>query len=339
MPENQQLKDAISCALHAVNTYSGQAVDILPWKFFSALVKLSEMRFQDGVDVDDVKFTPDEVYEEMQKFEMVKKIPDAEISKWLRRHFKALIGGKLEELEGFFKQIAVQQGLSAYPGVSADGSAGGRGKKTYYYLTAIEITEDNSAAEQEVLSYPIPENGIRYQEERSSLPFYSKLLREVDLVGWKRTIWLIVLLPPIIVFMLIGTAPTAFQHFEQFRAELVHFTLYGLIYLLAAWTVLHPFYRVIEKRAVLLPQWFAISSMDNVVLEWKVVKKNENPVKYKRIRLVTYSGNCPICNGRVTIHKGGVAFWGRLVGKCLESPTEHVFSFDHITRTGSRLRY
>lgn len=54
-------------------------------------------------------------------------------------------------------------------------------------------------------------------------------------------------------------------------------------------------------------------------------------------RLVRYTAVCPVCASRVFVEKGEPDFPRRLVGRCSESPREHVFSFDRITRRGTAL--
>jgi len=56
------------------------------------------------------------------------------------------------------------------------------------------------------------------------------------------------------------------------------------------------------------------------------------------IRLVRYSAPCPICGTTIYLDKGEPDFPRRLVGRCNESPREHVYSFDRVTQKGSVLR-
>jgi hypothetical protein len=56
------------------------------------------------------------------------------------------------------------------------------------------------------------------------------------------------------------------------------------------------------------------------------------------IRLVHYSAPCPICGATIEIEDGSPDFPRRLVGRCSESPREHVYSFDRVTRRGIVLR-
>lgn len=57
-----------------------------------------------------------------------------------------------------------------------------------------------------------------------------------------------------------------------------------------------------------------------------------------RLRMVKYAAQCPVCKSQVLLAKGEPDFPRRIVGRCQESPREHVFSFDRMTRSGSRLR-
>ncbi len=54
------------------------------------------------------------------------------------------------------------------------------------------------------------------------------------------------------------------------------------------------------------------------------------------VQLVRYSAACPICAGEIELRLGGQD-GRRLLGCCSESPQEHVYSFDRVTRRGRRI--
>jgi hypothetical protein len=56
------------------------------------------------------------------------------------------------------------------------------------------------------------------------------------------------------------------------------------------------------------------------------------------ISLVRYSAPCPICGATIYLDEGSPDFPRRMVGRCSESPREHLFSFDRVTRKGTVLR-
>ncbi|WP_156891533.1 hypothetical protein [Nevskia ramosa] len=54
-------------------------------------------------------------------------------------------------------------------------------------------------------------------------------------------------------------------------------------------------------------------------------------------RIVRYTSTCTVCSGEVQIRPGEPDFPRRMVGRCAQSPREHVFSFDRITLIGGPL--
>jgi hypothetical protein len=56
------------------------------------------------------------------------------------------------------------------------------------------------------------------------------------------------------------------------------------------------------------------------------------------IRLVRYSGVCPVCAGRIELRYGAGHAQRRLFGCCSEAPQDHQFSFDRVSRQGQRVK-
>lgn len=54
-------------------------------------------------------------------------------------------------------------------------------------------------------------------------------------------------------------------------------------------------------------------------------------------RLVRYTATCAVCAGEVRVLPGEPDFPRRMVGRCQQSPREHVFSFDRVTLLGGPL--
>jgi len=57
---------------------------------------------------------------------------------------------------------------------------------------------------------------------------------------------------------------------------------------------------------------------------------------HRYIRLIRYSAVCPICAGNIELRYGHGLNHRRIFGCCSELPTEHVFTFDRVTRIGQR---
>ncbi|MFZ4701857.1 MAG: hypothetical protein ACOYMG_17565 [Candidatus Methylumidiphilus sp.] len=119
--------------------------------------------------------------------------------------------------------------------------------------------------------------------------------------------------------------------------------LHQLFYLLVGvsgiiwplWAAFNPLFRVWDWKIVVAPEWIQVdATQSDRLLEW------QSPPRYakKMIKAVRYSGECPICKGKVIACSGGREFFHRIIGRCEDAPVEHVFSFDHITKTGRPLR-
>ena len=98
---------------------------------------------------------------------------------------------------------------------------------------------------------------------------------------------------------------------------------------------LKPFYEAIDKRIGIAPYWLVRLSVVSAQLRYvRTTTKRANGQYIRALQLVVYQAECPICQNKVRIVKGRNAQKGRLVGVCDESPREHVFSFDHVTKKG-----
>jgi len=95
--------------------------------------------------------------------------------------------------------------------------------------------------------------------------------------------------------------------------------------------LLKPWVRLFEDRIVFAHDLF--------------VKFTEKPAQFellrdgdlRLIRLVRYTAACPLCGATLYLEDGAPEYRRRLVGRCYDSPREHVYSFDRVTRKGRLL--
>jgi hypothetical protein len=98
-----------------------------------------------------------------------------------------------------------------------------------------------------------------------------------------------------------------------------------------------------RNRVSIPPLALRLGSFDKVKIVFELYDNSDDRRKW-RLHVTSYVADCPICgadgNGRSSIRpaSGGWEFHGRIVGRCAHAPQEHVWSFDHITRTGQFLR-
>ena len=97
-------------------------------------------------------------------------------------------------------------------------------------------------------------------------------------------------------------------------------------------TTFRPLVELPLTRVALAPWWLQTPEDDRLI-EWRGPPRYEG----RTIKASRYTAPCPVCGERVVARSGGWKHGFALVGRCREAPDAHVFSFDHVTRQGSRL--
>lgn len=95
---------------------------------------------------------------------------------------------------------------------------------------------------------------------------------------------------------------------------------------------IRPWLRLFEDRIVVAPE--LITAIEQKSAQLELFRNGDLRI----IRLVSYTAPCPVCGATVHLDNGEPDFPRRLVGRCADSPREHIFSFDRVTKKGSVLR-
>lgn len=104
-------------------------------------------------------------------------------------------------------------------------------------------------------------------------------------------------------------------------------TLTGFVFI---WKEIYsPWFRVIDDCVVKAPEW--VTAFKEVSCELEMFR-HEN---YRWTRLVRFSADCPVCGSNIELRPGKPDQKLPLVGRCIESPYTHVYSFDRITLRGA----
>jgi len=140
----------------------------------------------------------------------------------------------------------------------------------------------------------------------------------------------LVLLSLVLLFFIFSFGISQQESFGQ----TVRFVGMFVVILWAEWSLFGAFYQVIEQRVQVAPGWLQPWSSEN---DWLLVFEKNKPKAANAIKLKRYTAKCPTCGGLVRIHKGGFSYSNRLIGRCDNSPREHVFSFDHYLRSGGKV--
>jgi hypothetical protein len=101
------------------------------------------------------------------------------------------------------------------------------------------------------------------------------------------------------------------------------------------WVVFGPLGRLPWHRVTLAPDMML--STNQMYGQFRLIRNAKKKAPGGWFSLVRHWGACPICSADVDLRDGAKTFPGRLVGRCSDSPLEHVFSFDPVTLVGTSL--
>ncbi len=188
----------------------------------------------------------------------------------------------------------------------------------------------NSTATTSTLTYELTEpDGIR-------LNGLGRLLAgsgEFRTRSWRGLLWALFL---ILGATLVGAIALMFWLMHGVNRPVTTGDLVLLIGLVATgfvcwWFLVRPLVVLLHDRIVPASEFFTEFREDPCQLE--LSKANQG----RAIRVVRYSGTCPICAGRIELEYGFGDQRRRLFGCCTEAPREHVFTFDRVTLQGRRV--
>ena len=279
-------------------------------------------------------FTPIEILEAAQSLNkhVVLNVADAsEAGSRVREYWKKLEGvwsDKAEVLRAQAKQI----GLNWVIKPEKSESTGGSGRTSRYYLRCTPIDQQHFVA-GEIPSATIAETGsaeIRYfpADISDCNILIRKLGNGLELVGWKRRVFLAVLLSLLIACCVLWVG--FFWWFSRIPITGNNQALISTLMIAAAvFATTQPILMLPIDRIVKAPWWLQWGT-ESILLEWR------SPPRYpsKSIKAIQYAAICPICGGTVAVGAKGLGLNRPLRGHCAEAPNSHVFSFDHVTLQG-----
>lgn len=212
-----------------------------------------------------------------------------------------------------------------------------RGKLYGFRAESIELPEplylpqpQSSVVEVEPGS---PSTNIEYLEEMEiyPIPGVRRPLR-INVQGWRSLFMFAPLFLALIA--VVGGIWLLFQFWMSqlpIRLIIQWTVLIAVIGGMVAWFV-WPLYRLIDQKIVMAP---AILQMTSRFFHVLVIRREG---EQKVIRMLRFTANCPFCGGLVEVQEGERGLRGRYVGACNRNPVEHLFTFDHVLRTGQRVR-
>lgn len=285
-------------------------------------------------------FTPQELVEQVSQL-LGRPWSDSsdkgQMSSDVRRQWKNLQETWQVKEEGLLQQLKDER-YQEIPRL-AKTEGGGAGRISKYRIEWIKATQQSTQAAK--ASTHFPNSGdtlcIRYiceDIENAGLlgSIFSKGYR---ISGWRKWVFVAgITIPIVFLWLVLAISLYGYTHWEILGTKAVlSLFLTLIVFLVMFWRIVWPFIELPNKRIVIAPSWMQSDDNDRLL-------EHRYPPRYpeKSVKSVRYTSKCPICGGTISAQSGGLEFWRRIVGRCEHAPVEHVYSFDHVTRSGKLLR-
>lgn len=261
--------------------------------------------------------------------------PGRTASQWLSPLWDNLTQRVLPELTPILCERCSEAGLRQYPTARK-----AEGNPTHYYLDTLPLPDTAEQSERQPIPTPVPEGSILYEPDltlklsRRGRLFFAGGLKWTDGKRWGFLTWhlLVLLTATALTLALWGIAALSSAPLSG-RDVLLLMVLAAVPW--GAHQYFEKSFRLFDDRIALAPDWLLAWREDGATVEIVRAKVDTSP---NTILVRRYTASCPICGTMIKLDNGEPDFPRRLVGRCVESPREHVFSFDRVTRYGSPLR-
>jgi hypothetical protein len=260
--------------------------------------------------------------------------PNSEPAKWLNQIWRNVEGRVFPQLRPALIRRSREQGLLHYPTVGKT-----TGNPAYYFLDAEPLPEQPPDVPSIPLAGDAQPGALAYEPDLTlQLSRRGKLLFENGLILDRRkrlamAAWT--------MFLAAGVAAaTSLLWFvlasDKSPISMSHLAA-GFLMIALPWILcrrITGMFRLLDDRIGLAPEWMLHWKESGATVE---ILNGENADAPRRIQVLRYTAACPVCGAMVKLDRGEPDFPRRLVGRCEDSPREHVFSFDRITRSGAAL--
>lgn len=316
----------------------------------ASLARLAEERGedQDFTNLDIVAMARDEFH----AWERVDISDSGSVAKPLSRALGSFKKSRNKIEEGFGEFLSAKKGIRHKYRIVVEKMSGGNGAgdRTWWRINLVSVepgrgleTTGNDTAHAFSQDEQSAQSNVATLEYYSVAPGDGCLSKALDkvlrypLVSWRKLL--------LVAFVIATGVALIFLMFLSLYSFLslgsdVRVVLTASFVVIVLGFEIAPLYRVFFWRIVKAPSLFEI--MDPFPGHrgdlFLVVSEDEKGVVKRELSAKKFSSVCPQCKGDVVAVSGGFEFPWRVVGRCLSSPAEHVYSFDICHLKGYRLR-
>lgn len=228
--------------------------------------------------------------------------------------------------------------LDVYPWIEKIDSDGGAGNPVKYHLVGIKVNKAEVIGPNPYraqIAHDIEYTAVQdFKPSRIAKLFFDD---GFAISGYKK--WIMIFIPFLQMIMYVLMIAVLFYALKQ--QTLMTLSFYHLVMLAACVWFLRDkvkrFNRFTDDRIIIASDYLMSWSETTLVQELVTVNDEKGNFLHKKVQLTKYAGLCPICNAQVVLANGEPDLPRTIIGRCKESPREHIYSFDRVTKLGSFL--
>lgn len=213
---------------------------------------------------------------------------------------------------------------------------GGRGNTTRLRFEVSALPDPEAYQSPESTQ---PQDRIEYQSEPARAVWWLRWLLppgQTVIHSWRGPLIALFALASMAVIPLLGlVALNKLNHPGPITAKDLQTLLLVSVLGLMVYRFIRPWWQLPLQRLTIASDFMLATNQ--LYGQLQLVRDRQKKVT-GTLSLVRYYAACSHCGGTVELAEGGRNFPSRIIGRCRDSPSEHVYSFDPVTRRGLPLR-
>lgn len=252
-------------------------------------------------------------------------------ARWLKKDMlETFLGSRWTSIIARLKAKGIQQ----VPIIGSNEDTGGSGNQRLFWLAVRDIENSDSAVLTNVGSTRIEYARTEVGEVRPSwllrLVLKNGEMKNRTPRGLALLVMILLGMLSLLLWLTVGLwALGALDQAMTLRQLCMAVFMLGCTWLVWS-SAYQPWLQLVDHRVVKAPSFLLAMLEDSAEIEmYRDAEGNQ------WTRFVRFSADCSLCNGRVLLMSGKPDQRMPLVGRCVESPHAHVFSFDRARLSGA----
>lgn len=247
-------------------------------------------------------FTTQELRDEVSRLINKPWGSDESQPKVVSQHWNKLETYWEKKREGL-RQRAAAQKLSGFPVLRK--TTGGGGGLPSRYSICVQVFEDEAPSESDV-SFEGPDSVQYFLDDLETSGRLARVfVNQLELGGWRKWAFVSIFCVGLLAIFLFGLSAFFSLGQVQQAGRVAALILSVAAVVALAWKAAKPFIEILDLKIAVAPGWLQGSG---ALADRLFMFERRMPDAPNVIRLVRYTGTCPVCGGRIILGDGGPEF-------------------------------